>query len=308
MSATTTSVGGVEMKDVKLEKPKFSKLDIAMIILAVASLILAAVDIFFIDWVFATFPDWQRVNYSGVETVWYFVIADVIIALIFLTEFSYSATKSGSWKGYTKGHWYDLVGSIPTTAVPGFAAFRLLRIVRIVVVGSRFIRAANYTFGDAVVKRVFDKYRAVIVQELTAPILVAGVTMAQGTLSKGRYAESIGVALDTQRAQIHTLVLDNLKRNPVTAKIMGMSAAERILLAQEKAILDAVIQTLTSDETNSILQASLQTTLEDFKMEVQGKKVPRSLTLSPLAADSPYLQPITPQAREAVRGGGNSGQ
>ncbi len=297
----TSNVGGVEMKRVELGAPKFSTLDISMIVLAIASLILAAVDIFFIDWVFETFPTWRQVNYSGSPTVIQFVIADVLISGVFLTEFAYSATRSGSWPTYTRGHWYDILGSIPTTAIPGFAAFRLLRIVRIVVVGSRFIRAANYTFGDAVVKRVFDKYKSVIVQELTAPILVAGVTMAQGTLSKGRYAESIGVALDTQRAQIHALVVDNLKRNPVTATIVGVPSMERLLMAQEKAILDAVITTLTSDETNQILQASLQTTLEDFKSEVQGKKSVRSLTLSPSAERSPYLQPITVQAREAVK-------
>lgn len=57
-------------------------------------------------------------------------ITDITIAIVFLFEFSIKFSRANDKKQYLKGHWWELLASIPVTT-PGTQALRLLRLVRL---------------------------------------------------------------------------------------------------------------------------------------------------------------------------------
>lgn len=70
-------------------------------------------------------------------------VLDLVIVLVFLFEFVWSARRSGDWKQYVKSNWYDIPGMIwiPGTVVEYARGLRLLRLVRLLRL-LRLVRAA----------------------------------------------------------------------------------------------------------------------------------------------------------------------
>jgi len=89
---------------------------------------------------------------------------DTAICAVFLAEYAVRSHYCGSWRGYFRHHWYDLLGSIPVpfTALTPFRWLRLLRLMRLLTIFFRLRKS----FGTA------RKIKAVNVLAYT--IIVAG--------------------------------------------------------------------------------------------------------------------------------------
>lgn len=69
---------------------------------------------------------------------WYDVL-DLLIVLVFIADFTWSAYRSGDWAGYARRHWYEIPALVPITgnlavgsgAVPLLRGLRLVRLVRV---------------------------------------------------------------------------------------------------------------------------------------------------------------------------------
>lgn len=69
---------------------------------------------------------------------WYDIV-DLVIVVIFILDFIWSAAGSGNWRDYVKRHWYEVPTLIPITgnmvsgaqAVPLIRSLRLVRLLRV---------------------------------------------------------------------------------------------------------------------------------------------------------------------------------
>ena len=285
-----------------LEAPKFRIIDAAMILLALFSVTLVLLDIFF-----------RRKLYEwNVFTA--VMIVDLVITFIFAAEFFVDNRKKSPGRILRDG-WFDIVGLVPmvffvwieaVAAGVGFAAvwsgevqllggaraggllrlFRLVRILRIVQAFSRFLRATNMTFGEQVTKRVFDKYRRIIVAELTTPIMVAGISITQELVIRMKFLEAAGKSLDAKRPEIHAAVLEALAKNKVPQNVLTQPMVERIVHDVEKAVVDTVVSTLTGPEINKLVQEMIVEVMENFKQQLQspeGKAMLKAMGSAPPA-------------------------
>lgn len=283
--------------------PTFRVIDAAMILLALFSVTLVLLDIFARKWLYS-FGIFQAV-----------IIVDLVITLIFAADFVIENRKKSPLR-WLKDSWFDIVGLVPmiafvwleakTTGVPfgpvftgevqllgGAAAsggllrlFRLVRIVRIVQAFSRFLRATNMTFGETVTKRFFDKYRRIIVAELTTPIMVAGISVTQEIVVRMKFLDAAGKSLDAKRPEIHAAVLEALKKNKVPDSVLTQPMVERIVGEVEKSVVDTVVATLTGPEVNKLVQEMIVEVMENFKQQLQspeGKALLKNLGTAPPA-------------------------
>lgn len=266
--------------------PRFRVIDGVMILLALVSVSLVLTDIFARGWLY------QKGLFAWV------ILVDATITAVFLADFLVESR--GERIGQIlKGRWFDIVGLLPMAAfvaleaqllgVPlwpaltgaatlggGAAAsggllrlFRLVRIVRIVQAFSRFLRATNMTFGEQVTKRFFDKYRRIIVAELTTPIMVAGISVTQEIVVRMKFLESAGKALDAKRPEVHAAVLEALKKNRATDAFLSTPIAEKVVMEVEKAVMDTVVDTLTGPELNKLVQEMIVEVLGNFKEQLK---------------------------------------
>lgn len=269
-----------------LKQPTFRVIDAVMILLALVSVTLVMIDIFARDWLYA------KHAFTGI------IIADAIITSIFFIDFLVES-RGESLKTIFRTRWFDIVGLMPmaafvaieaqilgvgiwpalTSAVElggGAAAtgnllrvFRFVRIVRIVQAFSRFLRATNMTLGEQMTKRLFDKYRRIIVMELTTPIMIAGITVTQEIVVRMKFLESAGKALDSKRPEVHAAVLETLNKNKATQSFLTTAIAERVVADVEKAVMDAVVETLTGPELNALVQQLVVEVMDNFKEQLK---------------------------------------
>lgn len=302
-----------------LEPPKFRILDAAMILLALLSVTLVFADIFFRRKLY----DWGIFREV--------IIADAIITGIFLIDFIVEARGKPPLR-ILRESWFDILGLVPMIAfvalqakltgnpfgpvfneeiqLTGGAAaggsilrlLRFVRVIRIVQAFQRFLRATNMTFGEQVTKRVFDKYRRIIVAELTTPIMVAGITITQELVIRMKFLEAAGKSLDAKRPEIHAAVLEALAKNKVPQSFITQPMVERIVNDVERSVVDTVVATLTGPEINKLTQEMIVEVMENFKQQLQspeGKAMLKQLgTAPPAQKDIP--KPGTPAATATV--------
>jgi hypothetical protein len=286
--------------------PKFRIIDGVMILLALVSVTLVCLDIFARDRLY----DWGLFREV--------IIVDLVITLIFVGDFFFEirGEKPGA---ILRNHWFDIVGMVPMIAFVYFEAyvegqpfgaafnetvrlgggaaasggllrmFRLVRIIRIVQAFSRFLRATNMTFGEQVTTRFFDKYRRIIVAELTTPLMVAGITVTQEIVVRMKFLESAGKALDAKRPEIHAAVLEALKKNRVPENVLTQPLIEKIVIDVENTVVTTIVDTLTGPELNKLTQEMIVEVMENFKKQLQspeGKALLKGLGSAPPAATS----------------------
>lgn len=284
----------------ELEAPRFSFLDLAMLLLALASVTLVLLDVFFRGRLY----DW---NVFGAV-----VTADLLITLVFLGEFIYKLEGGKSIARVARENWFDLLGMIPLAAFVALEAgmqgvaigaaltgtvqlttqanaaglirlFRLVRIVRIAQAWSRFMRATNMTFGETVTKRIFDKYRRIIVAELTTPIMLATLTVTQEVVIRMKFLESAGKAIDAKRPEIHAAVRESLERNRVPQSIIQKPLIDKLVKDIEDAVVNVAVDTLTGPALNKVTQEMIVEVLDNFKQQMtspEGKAALRNLDTS----------------------------
>lgn len=302
-----------------LEPPKFRIIDGVMIALALVSVTLVLLDIFARGKLY----DWGVFREV--------IVVDLVITAIFLVDFI--AESRGKKVGRVlRDSWFDILGLVPMIAfvymeakvagdpfgavfneqvrLGGGAAasgsllrlFRLVRIVRIVQAFSRFLRATNMTFGEQVTKRFFDKYRRIIVAELTTPIMVAGITVSQELIIRMKFLDAAGQSIDAKRPQIHAAILEAMHRNKVPESIIHKPIVERLVKDIEDSVVDTVVSTLTGPELNRLTQETIVEVLENFKQQLQspeGKALLKNMGAAPpTQADLPKPVPAVEQAAE----------
>ncbi|HWG89218.1 MAG TPA: ion transporter [Candidatus Thermoplasmatota archaeon] len=277
--------------------PRFTAVDGAMTLLALASVTLVIADIF----ARGTLVEW------GIFTT--IVWVDLAITVVFAAEFIFASRQDGLLR-HIRNNWFDVIGMVPMIgflyleanisgmpfsavmegqvdagAAAGAGAlrlFRFIRIVRVVTALSRFLRATNMTLGEAVTSRIFGKYRRIIVAEVTTPILVAGITVSQEIIIRMKFLESAGKALDAKRPEIHAAVLEALQKNKVPQNVLTQPLVEKIVLEVEKTVVDTMVDTLTGPELNKLTQQMIVEVLEQFKQQLkspEGKAMLKNLDL-----------------------------
>ncbi|HLE97234.1 MAG TPA: ion transporter [Candidatus Thermoplasmatota archaeon] len=284
-----------------LEAPKFRLVDGVMILLALVSVTLVFLDIF----ARARLYDWGIFREV--------IVADLVITLVFLGDFVLENRGKAPGR-ILRDSWFDIVGLVPMIAFVWFEArsggipfgavfneqvrlvggaaasggllrlFRFVRVVRIVQAFSRFLRATNMTLGEQVTKRLFDKYRRIIVAELTTPIMVAGISVTQEIVVRMKFLEAAGKSLDAKRPEIHAAVLEALRKNKIPESVITQPLVDRIVNDVEKAVVDAVVTTLTGPEINKLVQEMVVEVMENFKVQLQspeGKALLRSMGDAP---------------------------
>ena len=300
---TSSTPTGVSPAAQVVPAPKFRIIDAVMILLALVSVTLVVLDIFFRG---------KLYEWGIFKAV---VLTDLAITLIFVADF-FVETRGMSFGTRLREEWFDILGLVPLlffvwleaqlTGVPFGAAwtgetrllgggaaagglvrlFRLVRIVRIVQAFARFLRATNMTFGEQVTKRFFDKYRRIVVAELTTPIMVAGITVSQEIIIRMKFLEAAGNSLDSKRAEIHAAVMEALQKNKVPDNLIAQPMIDKIIRDIENAVVNTVVDTLTGPELNKLVQEMIVETLDQFKQQLtspEGKAMLKAMGAAPPA-------------------------
>ncbi len=232
--------------------------DWLMVVLAVASLAILIVEGAF-DW--ALEPGHRRA----------LLMADLAIVGVFVVEFAVRLARAPKKLGFIVSNWYDIVGMIPVSH-PMLRSFRLLRLLRIVVITSRFVRATNRTFGEMTVEAIASRYRDILVQAIGDQLILQSLDVLEGPLGRSRLPATVGATLSHRREDLREAVKRGLQNIPVVRRMVRLRWSNDILQAMENVSLEVVVGVLESDEVNRTIQQSILSGLEELRRSVRDKE------------------------------------
>ncbi len=196
------------------------------------------------------------------------VLADYAICAIFAVEFVWRWRRDGWGGGYVKRNWYEILGMIPLQE-PALRAFRLFRVVRIVILLSRFGRAADRALGEEFTYRLVNRFKNAIVESISSAVTVAMLDEVQLVLVKGRYAHNISRALQENQPQLRAMIMEKLRDDPQAGRLTRLPFAQDITLAVTDASMRVIEQVLNDPRTDELISDMIHENLQQIRSAVQ---------------------------------------
>jgi len=232
--------------------PPVTLIDWLMLVLAIASVAAA---------VWVTFWDVSQVWYDRV------IIADYIVCGIFAIEFLVRWLRSGlGWK-FPMVYWYELLGMIPLGVVAS-PAFRGLRLLRIVLILMRLARAADRAFGDRISAYVVGRFSSTIVNAIRKPITVAVLDEVIAVIQTGNYTRHISSAIEENRAEIDTLIIDLIRQDHATGKLRYLPFHDDVVRLVADTVLRLVDEGLADPRVHEIISDAIRESAKELRENI----------------------------------------
>lgn len=230
-----------------------SPIDWLMLFLAVASVGL-------LSW-----EAWGDVSDSTREWI---LTADYAFCAIFAAEFVWRWSKNG-WKGgFVLRNWYEILGMIPV-AHPALRGFRLLRLVRVVVMLARLGAAADRAFGEYFTYQLLRRFKQVIVDAIGGVVTLAVLQEVSKVLQKGQYTRNVARALEQNLDDLGEVVMDKLASDPSIGRLSRLPFYKDIVRASTTTAFHVVLEILEDPRTDKLVADILQENLEQIRQAVQ---------------------------------------
>lgn len=228
-------------------------------------LLLAVVSVALLLWV----TIW---DVDDATATWVFRI-DTAICGIFAIEFGIRWYRDrGGWK-YPFRYWYEVLGMIPL-AHPELRAFRLIRIV---VVLARLGRATDRAFGDRITAALIDRFMDTIVRVIKRPVTIAVVDEVIAVLRTGHYTANIARALAENEPEVKAMVLEKVKRDPVTSRLRYVPFHDDIVELVADTTFRIVFQVLADPRTDEMVTDILEENTDQIRDAVRSRAHEREL-------------------------------
>lgn len=193
------------------------------------------------------------------------IVVDVAICVVFGADYLYRMSKSGTTIKFAREHFFQPFAAIPLNT----PVISNIDVILVLIVASRFVRAANMVFGDRFVQSIFHRYSGFIAREVTEAVLVRSLVIAREVTRKGRFAKSIADALDRRRGEVHGIVEESLSKMPAWQQFQRIPGTEEIVEKTETLIVDAMLDVMRSERLNVLVANVVDDAIEDFEIALQ---------------------------------------
>lgn len=229
---------------------------------------------------------WEMLADLDEHTRRYIVLADYVICGVFAIEFVWRWRSENWTRGYVKRNWYEVLGMIPLQE-PALRAFRLFRVVRIIILLSRFGRAADRALGDEFTYRLVNRFKNAIVESISTSVTVAVLDEVQEVLVKGHYAANISRALKDNQPQLRNMIAEKLREDPQAGRLSRLPFANDLTLAVIDAAMRVVEQVLQDPRTDALISDMIRENLEQIRTAVEANDADRHSRKPPSVPPSP---------------------
>lgn len=239
----------MDMRRFFLALERIRPIDWIMLVLALVSIGLLA------------YETWGPVTEAERQSI---ILADYIICAIFATEFLFRWRAAGWKRDFVIRNWYEILGMIPVSH-PAIRGFRLFRILRIVVLLSRFGFAADRAFGQDFTYLLVNRFRDTIVQSISGAVTVAVLDEVANVLAKGTYTRNISRALEEHQPELRRMIQDKLREDPKAGRLARLPFYNDIVEAVIDAGLRIVEQTLRDPRTDALVADMLKENIQQLR-------------------------------------------
>ncbi|MDB5969719.1 MAG: ion transporter [Hydrocarboniphaga sp.] len=194
--------------------------------------------------------------------------ADLGICAAFAAEFLYRWHRHRWSAGYVARNWYDVLGMIPVQQ-PALRAFRL---VRILILISRVGMTADRVYGDEFFHRLSWRLKRALVKSISGAVTLAVIDEVETVLYRGTYTRNLSRALDRNRDELRTLILDKMRQDPRTGKLSKIPFYDDIVESVVNAALRVSGDLLEDPRSDLFVADLLRENLEQIRSAVEQRE------------------------------------
>ncbi len=199
------------------------------------------------------------------------ILADYGIIAIFATEYLLRLARADNRRSFVARNWYDLLGMIPVSH-PAVRGFRLFRLVRIVVILSRFGRAADRAFGEEFTYRVIRRFKNIIAEVVSDAVLMRILDQTGDVLLKGQYTHNLADSLETRGDEMLEIVVEKIADDPKVGRIRHMPFFDDVVATSSRVSQRLMIDLLRDPRMDAIVKDIIKQNLDQIKAEVRRKE------------------------------------
>ncbi len=195
------------------------------------------------------------------------IMADLVICAIFAVEFLWRWRAAGWAPGFVQRNWYEILGMIPA-AHPAIRGFRLFRVIRIVVMLSRFGGAADRALGEDFTYLFVKRFKNAIVESISGAVTVAVIEDVAEVLGRGTYAQNISRALRENQNELRAMLFDKLRQDPQAGRLSRLPFYKDISETLVDSGLRIVEEVLADPRTDELIADVLRENLAQLRRAV----------------------------------------
>ena len=196
---------------------------------------------------------------------------DIGLALLYATMFAVKLAISLEPGRWLKSNAIYAFGALPIT-INLLVPDRYFIVVQTIVVILRVGEGLDRAFGQRVLQGIFDRYRSMLVEELTTPLLMRLTIVLEEAVTSRDYAAAIGKRLDERRDLVEQAVKRGISASPKLARISSFGPVERWIDETTHEVVDAAHAALTGPEVNTVIRESLQELFVELKQGIAQKE------------------------------------
>lgn len=198
------------------------------------------------------------------------LLADYVIIAIFAIEFAIRWAKDDNPRTFLWRNWYDLLGMIPAQT-PALRGFRLFRIIRIVVLLSRFARATDRALGQEFVFQMAGKFKGALVDAISGAVTIQVLKETEAVLMKGRYANNLADAIEERGDEILDIVVEKVANDPQVGRVRHMPFFEDIVGTSSKVTQRILVDLLRDERMGDLIRDIIRQNTSQIMAEVARK-------------------------------------
>lgn len=197
--------------------------------------------------------------------------ADYAICAIFAIEFVWRWWQDGWTRRYLSRNWYEILGMIPVSE-PALRGFRLFRVMRILILLSRFGMAADRALGDEFTYRLVNRFRDRLLRAIGGLVTLAVLAEVSEVLKKGTYTRNVARALEENDRELRAMIADKLKTHPRTQALNRLPFYSDIVNSVIDTALGIVHDVLNDPRTDELVADVLRENIDQLRAAVQERE------------------------------------
>lgn len=206
--------------------------------------------------------------------------ADYAVCAIFAAEFLWEWRLAGWQRGYLLRNWYEILGMIPVSS-PALRGFRLFRVIRILILLSRFGMAADRALGRGFTYRLVNRLSERLVNLISARITLAVLDEVCEVLQKGHYTKNVARALDENREALRAMALEKVLADPQMRRFQRIPFFNDISNAAVEASLRVATELLHDPRTDEFVADVLRENIQQIRVAVAANHPEQRLPPTP---------------------------
>ncbi|MGZ4476342.1 MAG: ion transporter [Nocardioides sp.] len=171
---------------------------------------------------------------------------------------------------YLRSRLWEIPALVPL-AVPGLTeAHWVLSLVLVCRVVRVIDRTDNY-LGDQITAVLVTHFSNPIVEAIKKPITVAVLDEVIDVIKTGTYAANVKAALDENRAELESMVLDLVRNDPTTGKLRYVPFHDEIVQMTANTVLRIVDGALDDPRTTELISDVIRNSAAQLRQAVRAK-------------------------------------